>query len=281
MISLNEFLSYFSYTYVKYALLVGVLVALCASLLGVVLVLKRFSYLGDGLSHVAFGATALASAINLADSLAVVMPVTVIAAVLLLGFGEAKRLKGDSALAMLSVGSLAFGYILLNLAPSSSNIAADVCSSLFGSSSILTLGQSDVVLTVIMSIAVTVIFVLFYNRIFALTFDPVFMQATGANAKRHNLMIAVLCAVVISLSMRLVGSLLVSALVIFPAVCAMSLFRSFRSVMICSAVTGVICAASGMILSMVFSTPSGASIVMCDIAAFVLFRIAAAVTGRK
>ena len=272
MISFSEFLSYFSYTYVRYALLVGVLVALCASLLGVVLVLKRYSYLGDGLSHVAFGATALATAINLADSLAVVMPVTVLVAVLLLGRGEGRRINGDAALAMLSVGSLAIGYILLNLFPSSSNIAADVCSSLFGSSSILTLGQRDVALTVIMSAVVTAVFVLFYNRIFALTFDPSFMQATGGGARSFNLILSVLCAIVISLSMRLVGSLLVSALIIFPSMCAMSLFRSFRSVMISSAVIGITCAALGLLASMALGTPTGASIVVCDIAAFALCR---------
>lgn len=273
MISFSEFLSYFSYTYVRYALLVGVLVALCASLLGVVLVLKRYSYLGDGLSHVAFGATALATAINLADSLAVVMPVTVIAAVLLLGRGEGKKINGDAALAMLSVGSLAIGYILLNLFPSSSNIAADVCSSLFGSSSILTLGQREVLLTVVMSAAVAAVFVLFYNRIFALTFDPTFMQATGGGARGFNLMLSVLCAVVISLSMRLVGSLLVSALIIFPPMCAMSICRSFRSVMISSAVIGITCAALGMLASMALGTPTGASIVVCDILAFALCRV--------
>ena len=273
MISASEFFSYFSYSYVRYALLVGVLVALCASLLGVVLVLKRYSYLGDGLSHVAFGATALATAINLSDSLAVVMPVTVAVAILLLGTGEGKRIGGDAALAMLSVGSLAIGYILLNLFPSSSNIAGDVCSSLFGSSSILTLGQRDVLLTVVMSIVVVAVFVVFYNRIFALTFDPSFMQATGGGAKSFNLILSVLCAVVISLSMRLVGSLLVSALIIFPAVCAMSLFRNFRAVMISAAAIGVGCAALGMLLSMALGTPTGASIVVCDIAAFAVGRV--------
>ena len=268
MISIQEFLSYFSYSYVRYALAVGVLVALCASLLGVVLVLKRFSYLGDGLSHVAFGAMALAVVLNLANDLALVMPVTVVCAVLLLGVGEGKKINGDAALAMLSVGSLAIGYVLLNLFPASSNIAGDVCSSLFGSSSILTLGADDVILCIVMSIVVIGVFVLLYNKIFALTFDPVFMQASGGRARWYNLLIAVLCAVVISLSMRLVGSLLVSALIIFPAISAMSVQRSFRAVIVTSAVIGVVCAALGMLLSMIFSTPTGASIVLCDIIAF-------------
>ena len=267
MIGAAEFFSYFSYSYVQNALLVGVLVALSASLLGVVLVLKRYSYLGDGLSHVAFGATALATVINMADSLLVVMPITVVVAILLLRT-DGKKINGDAALAMLSVGSLAVGYILLNLFPSSSNVAGDVCSSLFGSSSILTLGQRDVAVSVIMSVAVLLVFLFFYNKIFALTFDSSFMQSVGGNARRYDLMLAVLCAVVISLSMRLVGSLLVSALIIFPAISAMCVFRSFRKCIICSAVIGVTCAALGMILSMLFGTPSGASIVLCDILVF-------------
>ncbi len=273
MISASEFFSYFSYSYVQNALLVGVLVALSASLLGVVLVLKRYSYLGDGLSHVAFGATALATVINMADTILVVMPVTVIVAVLLLGRGEGKRIRGDAALAMLSVGSLAVGYILLNLFPSSSNIAGDVCSSLFGSSSILTLGQRDVAVSVVMSAVVAGVFLLFFNKIFALTFDPAFMQSAGGNARRYDLLLAILCAVVISLSMRLVGSLLVSALIIFPAISAMCVFRSFRRCIVCSAVIGVVCALLGMTVSMLFGTPSGASIVLCDIIAFCLCKL--------
>lgn len=273
MISAQEFFSYFSYTYVRYALIVGVLVALCASLLGVVLVLRRYSYLGDGLSHVAFGAMALAVVLNLTDNLLVIMPITVIAAILLLGGDEKKKISGDAALAMLSVGSLAIGYVLLNLYPGSSNVAADVCSSLFGSSSILTLGQSDVLLCIVMSIVVLGTFVLFYNKIFSLTFDPVFMQAAGGGARVYNLITAVLCAVVISLSMRLVGSLLVSALIIFPAMSAMSIARGFRRTVVLSAVIGVVCAALGMIASMLLGTPSGASIVLCDIAAFAMSRI--------
>lgn len=274
MISIAEFLSYFSYTYVRYALIVGILVALSASLLGVVLVLKRYSYLGDGLSHVAFGAMALSVVLNLSDNMLVIMPVTIIVAILLLGSPEKnKKTSGDAALAMLSVGSLAVGYVLLNLFPSSSNIAADVCSSLFGSSSILTLGQSDVVICIVMSVVVVSTFVLCYNKIFALTFDPVFMQSAGGGARGYNLLIAVLCAVVISLSMRLVGSLLVSALIIFPAISAMNMCRRYRACVVCSAVIGVTCAALGMILSMLLGTPSGASIVLCDVLAFGISRV--------
>ena len=271
--SINEFLSYFSYPYVRYALIVGALVALCASLLGVTLVLKRYSYLGDGLSHVAFGAMALATVLNLADDLLIIMPVTVICAVILLGIGENKKINGDAALAMLSVGSLAVGYILLNLFPSSSNIAGDVCSSLFGSSSILTLKTSDLVVSIVMTLLVLLVFLLFYNKIFALTFDSSFMQASGGRAKAYNLMIAVVTAVVISVSMRLVGSLLVSALIIFPAISAMYIFKSFRSVMVCSAVIGVSCALVGMTVSIIYGTPSGATIVAADIAALAICKL--------
>lgn len=264
----SEFMTYFSFPYVRYALIVGALVALCASLLGVTLVLKRFSYLGDGLSHVAFGAMALATVLNMADSLLLIMPVTVICAIILLGVGENKKINGDAALAMLSVGSLAVGYILLNLFPTSSNVAGDVCSSLFGSASILTLKQSDLWVSIVMALAVILVFVLFYNKIFALTFDSSFMQATGGNARAYNLMIAVVCAVVISISMRLVGSLLVSALIIFPAISAMCVFKSFRSVIVCSACIGVGCALVGMTVSVFASTPSGATIVLADVCAF-------------
>lgn len=273
----QQIITYFSYPYVRYALIVGALVALCASLLGVVLVLKRFSYLGDGLSHVAFGAMALATVLNMADSLILIMPVTVVCAVILLGVGENKRMGGDAVLAMLSVGSLALGYILLNIFPASSNVAGDVCSSLFGSSSILTLRESDLWVSVIMALAVIVVFVLFYNRIFALTFDSTFMQATGGHARAYNLMIAVVCAVVISISMRLVGSLLVSALVIFPAISAMCVFKSFRSVIVCSACIGVGCALLGMTVSVFAGTPSGATIVAADVCAFCVCRGVSAV----
>ena len=277
--SFDEFISYFSYPYVRYALIVGMLVALCASLLGVTLVLKRFSYLGDGLSHVAFGAMAVAAVLNLSDNLLLIMPVTVICAVILLGIGESKKINGDATLAMLSVGSLAIGYILLNLFPTSSNVAGDVCSSLFGSASILTLKQSDLLLSIVMALAVVLIFILFYNRIFALTFDSTFMQATGGGAQAYNLMIAVVTAVVISLSMRLVGSLLISALIIFPAISAMSVFKSFRCVIVCSTVIGVACAAVGMTVSVLFGTPSGSTIVVADICAFAVCKTISAVKG--
>ena len=214
---LETLTQYLAYPFVRYALIVGTLIALCASLLGVTLVLKRFSFIGDGLSHVAFGAMAIASVLHFSNDLYLMMPVTVAAAILLLCAGEKARVKGDAAVAMISVGALAFGYLLINLFSTSANISADVCSSLFGATSILTLKESDVWLCSIMAAVVVAIFVLFYQKIFAVTFDETFAQATGVRARAYNLLIAAVIAVVISLAMRLVGSLLISALVIFPA----------------------------------------------------------------
>jgi zinc transport system permease protein len=213
---------------------------------------------------------ALATVLNMSEELFLIMPVCIVCAIILLGIGENKKIGGDAALAMLSVGSLAIGYILLNLFPASSNVAGDVCSSLFGSSSILTLNKNDMLISIVMGIAVIGVFIFFYNKIFSITFDPSFMQASGANARAYNLLLAVVCAVVISISMRLVGSLLVSALIIFPAICAMSLKKSFRSVILCSAAIGVTCALIGMTLSILFGTPTGATIVAADTLAFVL-----------
>ena len=260
--------SYFQFPFVRYALIVGVLIALCSSLLGVTLVLKRFSFIGDGLSHVAFGAMAIASALKLSNNMLLVLPVTVVSAVLLLRGGRKARIKGDAAIAMISVAALALGYLIMNIWGASSNLSGDVCSTLFGSTSILTLRQSDVWLSLGLSLGVIVIFVLFYNRIFAVTFDESFAQATGTNAAAYNLMIAVVIAVIIVLAMNLVGSLLISALVIFPALSAMRLLRSFRSVTIFSAVLSVVCALVGMLVSILAGTPVGSTIVAVDVAAF-------------
>ena len=260
--------SYFQFPFVRYALIVGVLIALCSSLLGVTLVLKRFSFIGDGLSHVAFGAMAIASALKLSNNMLLVLPVTVVSAVLLLRGGRKARIKGDAAIAMISGAALALGYLIMNIWGASSNLSGDVCSTLFGSTSILTLRQSDVWLSLGLSLGVIVIFVLFYNRIFAVTFDESFAQATGTNAAAYNLMIAVVIAVIIVLAMNLVGSLLISALVIFPALSAMRLLRSFRSVTIFSAVLSVVCALVGMLVSILAGTPVGSTIVAVDVAAF-------------
>ena len=271
---------YFSYPFVRYAFIVGLLIALCSSLLGVTLVLKRFSFIGDGLSHVAFGAMAVASVVGLTNNMLLVLPVTILSAVLLLRTGQNTKIKGDAAVAMISVGTLAIGYMLMNLFPSSSNISADVCSTLFGSTLILTLKPLDVWLCIGMSIVVLLMFVLFYDKIFSVTFDESFSKATGINSDGYNLLIAIITALIIVLAMNLVGSLLISALIIFPALSAMRLFKSFRGVIICSAIISVVCAATGIIISILASTPVGSTIVSADIVVFLVFWIISAFTGR-
>ena len=261
---------YFSYPFVRYALVVGVLIALSSSLLGVTLVLKRFSFIGDGLSHVAFGAIAIATVLGVANEMAVVMPLTVLAAVLLLRTGQNTKVKGDAAVAMISVGALALGYLLMHLFSTSTNLSGDVCSTLFGSTVILTLSKLDVGICIAVSVVVTAVFLLFYHKIFAVTFDETFAQATGLHAGRYNLLIAVITAAVIVLAMNLVGSLLISALIIFPALSAMRLFKSFKAVILCSAVLSVVCAAAGIVVSILGSTPVGSTIVAMDIGAFFL-----------
>ena len=262
---------YLQIAFVRYALIVGVLIALCSSLLGVTLVLKRFSFIGDGLSHVAFGAMAIAGILHLTDDMLFVMPVTILCAILLLRTGQNTKIKGDAAIAMISVGALAIGYLLLNLFSTSSNLSGDVCSTLFGSTSILTLTKAEVWLCAVLSVIVVIIFILFYNKIFAVTFDEDFARAAGTRVEAYNLLIAVVIAVIIVLSMNLVGSLLISALIIFPAMSAMRVFRSFRSVTICSAVLSVCCALMGILISIVASTPVGSTIVAVDIGAFLVF----------
>ena len=265
---MDKLVWYFSFPFVRYAFIVGVLIALCSSLLGVTLVLKRFSFIGDGLSHVAFGAIAIASVLNLTNKMLLVLPITVLCAVLLLKGGHKVKIKGDAAIAVLSVASLAFGYLLLNLFSASSNLSGDVCSTLFGSTSILTLGKSDVVLCTVLSLAVVVLFIFFYNKIFAVTFDETFSRAAGVNAGAYNLLIAIVIAVIIVLAMNLVGSLLISALVIFPALSAMRLYNSFLKVTVCSAVLSVICAAAGILISILAETPVGSTIVAADAIVF-------------
>lgn len=262
------FITYLHYSYVRYAVIVGVLIALCSALIGVTLVLKRFSFIGDGLSHVAFGAMAVASVMHLTNDMLLILPVTIAAAVLLLRTGRKTRVNGDAAIAMVSVGAMAFGYLIMNIFPVSANLSGDVCTTLFGSMSILTLSRSDVWVCTILSLAVIVLFVLFYNRIFDVTFDEDFARASGNNVDRLNLLIAVIIAVIIVLAMNLVGALLISALVVFPALSAMRIFDSFRSVTIFSAALSVCCALFGMIISVVCETPVGSTIVAVDAAAF-------------
>lgn len=282
MISVFEKLAmYFEYPFVKYALIAGIMIALSSSLLGVTLVLKRFSFIGDGLSHVAFGAMAVAAVLNLTNNMLFILPVTILCAILLLMGGQNRKTKGDAAVAMISVGSLAVGYLLMNLFSTSSNVSGDVCSTLFGSTSILTLKKADVWLCVVLSVIVVLMFIVFYNKIFAVTFDENFARATGLKANMYNLIIAVIIAVIIVLAMNLVGSLLISALIIFPALSSMRVFKSFKSVTICSAIFSVVCSSVGILISILAGTPVGSTIVAVDILGFVAFSVIGTVGGRK
>lgn len=265
--------TYLSYSFVRYALIAGVLISLCAALLGVSLVLKRYSMIGDGLSHVAFGAMSIAAVLSLAP-MTVAMPVTIVAAVVLLGLNSNGKIKGDAAIAMISVGALALGYLLLNVFQTASNVSGDVCSTLFGSTSILTLSVSDVWLCVGLAILVILTFVIFYHKIFAVTFDEEFARATGTNVRVYNILIAVVTAVVIVLAMNLVGALLISALIIFPALSAMRVFKSFRAVMASAAVISVLCSVLGILASVIYGSPVGSTIVAADIVVFAAFSLA-------
>lgn len=270
---INQLIAYMQYPFVRYALIVGILIALCSSLLGVTLVLKRFSFIGDGLSHVAFGAMAVAAVAGITNDMLIIMPVTIISAILLLRTGSNARIKGDAAVAMISVGALAIGYLLMNVFSTSSNVSGDVCTTLFGSTSILTLSELEVWVCIILSVIVVFAFIFFYNKIFSVTFDENFARATGTKVSVYNLIIAMIIAVIIVLAMNLVGSLLISALVIFPALSAMRVFKSFKSVTICSACLSVICAALGIIISIITpkGTPVGSTIVAVDIVVFFVF----------
>ncbi len=276
----DQLVLYFQYPFVRYAMVVGILIALCSSLLGVTLVLKRFSFIGDGLSHVAFGAISIATALSLTNDVFLVLPVTVVCAILLLRPGQNAKIKGDASLAMISVGSLGLGYLIMNLYAKSANLSGDVCTTLFGSTSILTLTKSSVWLCIVLSVLVVAVFLLFYHKIFTVTFDEDFATATGNKSGAYNLILSVVIAVVIVLAMNLVGSLLISALVIFPALSAMRVFKSFKSVTICSVVVSVICAALGLLVSILAGTPVGSTIVAVDIVGFALFCAVGMLTNR-
>lgn len=276
----EKIITYLQFPFVRYALIVGVLIALCSSIFGVTLVLKRYSYIGDGLSHVAFGAMAVAGIVGLTDNTVIVLPVTIICAILLLRVGQNAKIKGDALVAMISVGSLAVGYLLLNIFSTSSNLSGDVCAILFGSTSILTLTGTQVWICLALSVLAIVSYTLLYNRIFAVTFDENFAKATGTKVEIYNLIIAVIIAVIIVLAMNLVGSLLISALVIFPALSAMRVFKSFKSVVICSSVISVVCAVFGILTSVVYGTPVGSTVVAADIAVFLVFLLIGKFAGR-
>ncbi len=276
---IDQLMMYLQYPFVVYALIVGVLIALCSSLFGVTLVLKRFSFIGDGLSHVAFGAMAIASVMKIMDQMLLALPITVICAILLLRTGQKATIKGDAALAMISVGALAFGYLILNVFSTSSNLTGDVCTTLFGSTSILTLTEEQVVLCTGLSIAVMMLFVLMYHKVFAVTFDEDFAKAAGVRTDTYNLILAMVIAVVIVVAMSLVGALLIAALVVFPALSAMRLFRSFLSVTISSAVISSICALLGIFISILAGTPVGSTIVVVDTLIFVICYIGGKTIG--
>ncbi|MBO4650186.1 MAG: metal ABC transporter permease [Clostridiales bacterium] len=267
---IDKLYTYLQYPFVQRALIVGVLIALCSSLLGVTLVLKRFSFIGDGLSHVAFGAMCVATVVGVSNNMLIILPVTILSAIFLLRGGKHVKIKGDAAIAMISVASMAFGYLIMTVCSTSSNLTGDVCTTLFGSMTILTLRVRSVWICFILSILVITVFILFYNKIFAVTFDEDFAVSAGTNADRYNLLLAVVIAVIIVLAMNLCGSLLVSALIIFPALSAMRIFHSFKSVTIFSAVLSVICAFSGMIISILTGTPVGSTIVAVDTGAFLI-----------
>lgn len=273
---------YIQLPFVQNALIVGVLVSLCTALLGVTLVLRRFSFIGDGLSHVAFGAMTVAAVVGLTNDMVLVLPVTVVCAVLLLSVGQNARVKGDASVAMISVGALAVGYLLMNLFPPSgrSNISGDVCTTLFGGTSILTLRPEEVTISIVLSAVVVLFFIFFYHKIFAITFDESFAGATGARTKLYNLLLAVVIAVVVVLAMDLVGSLLISALVVFPALSAMRIFKSFRSVTVCAAVISVTCTIAGILSAAQFNTPVGSTIVVADIVVFAVFSLIGWITQK-
>jgi zinc transport system permease protein len=255
----------FSYTFLVRAVIVGLLVSLCAALLGVSLVLKRYSMIGDGLSHVGFGTLAIATAMN-ASPLAVSIPVCVAVAFLLLRISENGKIKGDAAIALISTSSLAIGVVVISM---TTGMNTDVCNYLFGS--ILAMSKSDVTLSVVLAIVVLTLFILFYNKIFAVTFDETFARATGVKTGLYNMLIAFLTAITIVLGMRMMGALLISSLIIFPALTSMRICKKFLTVTICSAIVSVTCFFVGVVGSYIYATPTGASVVMVNIAAFLLF----------
>lgn len=270
---------YLNFPFVQRALLAGILIAMCSALLGVILVLRGFSYIGDGLSHAAFGAMAVAAILKLSDYSLLIMPVTILCALVLLRFGSSERIHGDATLAIVSVSTLAAGYLLMNVFSASANVSGDVCTTLFGSTSILTLTWTQVQVCLLMTFVTVAVFILFYHRIFSVTFDEDFASATGIRVGAYQTLIAVLIAVIIVMAMDLVGSLLITALLVFPALSAMQLFRSFRGTVIYAAFLSMLGATFGIILSILASTPVGATIVLFDMGVFFLHLVAGKARG--
>lgn len=275
-------IDYLKMDFIQYAIVTTIFISLSSALLGVPLVLRRFSFIGDGLSHVAFFAMAVATALNvilkqinlhITSDMLVIMPITILSAILLLRTSNNSKIKGDQAIALISVGALSFGYLIMNMFPATGNVSQDVCTTLFGASSILTLSFSDVIISIVLSTAVIVIFILLYNKIFLVTFDESFAIATGLDANFYNTLLAIITAVVIVLAMNLVGSLLISALIIFPVISAMRIANNFKLVTILSCVISVLSTIIGLILSIIFGTPVGSTIVAIDALVFVIFYV--------
>ena len=261
---------YFSYSFVRNALAVSVLIALCAALLGVVLILRRFSLIGDGLSHVAFGAATVAATFGIFD-LSLTLPVTIIAAVMILKSGEKRKIMGDAVIAMISAGALAIGYLILDAGGGAANLGGDVCTALFGSSAILSIDTSELIFTLSVTAILIALTVIFYHKLFSITFDERFSKATGTRTDAYNLGIAIVTAIVIVIGMKLAGALLMSALIVFPAMSAMRVCKSFKATLVVSSLIGVICAVFGVLLSMIIETPVGATIAAADVLAFGIF----------
>ena len=269
----NTFISYLQMPFVRYAFIVVILLSICSAIVGVNLVLKRYSFIGDGLSHVAFGATAVASILSLTNNLLIVMPTTIIIAIILLKLGQNAKLKGDSLIAILSVSALGVGYFLMNVFSTSSNVSGDVCSALFGSNKLLALNMTDVIISIVICIVIIALYLCFYNKIFSVTFDENYAKATGINTEIYNISTAVIIAILIVLAMSLIGSLLVSALIIFPALSSMRIFNSFKKVIISSAIFALISSFLGISISILFATPVGATIVVIELIGFIIFSI--------
>lgn len=275
----NKFLMYMDYPFVRYALVTGVLIALASSILGVVLVLKRYSYIGNSLSNVAFGSMSVATVVGLTNKMYLILPVTILTAILLLNSGKKMSLTSDAAIAMIAVSALALGYLVMNVFKTGPNVAVDVCTTLFGSTSILTLKLSDVYSCVLLSILVLIFFITNYKNIFSVTFDDEYAKATGVNTELTNLLLSIIIAIVISLAMTLVGSLLVSALIVFPTISSMKVSHSFKGVCILSVVFSVFCAVFGIVFAILVGTPVGSTIVGANVVLFVLCKIYNIVRG--
>ncbi len=277
----SKIAEYLSFDFVRNALIVGTLISLTCAILGVTLVLKKYSMIGDGLSHVAFGALTVAMILTIAD-MYLMLPITILVAILLIRLANRGKVKSDSAIAMLSVGALGIGYLLVNLFSSSANISGDVCASLFGSTSILTLSTVDVWLCIGLTIFVLAYFVFFHNRIFAVTFDENFATATGTKAGMYSNILAIIIGIVIVLAMKLVGSLLISALIVFPSLCAIRLFKSYKMVIIFASIISVVNSVVGILVSMLISSPVGATIVAVNIMVyFICWCLELSIKGAK